>query len=209
VLAFMASRNIGEVFSLVKSNQWPNTTWAPFALCGPQISLPPVLPSLQDPNPPQPTRTVGFLGFGRIAQATLARLIPFGFTHCIYTSNPNSPPQPDRDAQILGLHRGYSPATTTKLHSLKRVDIDELAKESDVVFVLAPGGNETKHVVNEEFLKKMKKTSILVNTSRGTLVDSDALAKALKEGWIWGAGLDVVEGEPNISADHPLVKEPR
>ena len=55
----------------------------------------------------------------------------------------------------------------------------------------------------------MKKTSVLVNTARGTLVDSDALAKALKEGWIWGAGLDVVEGEPDVGVEHPLVKEPR
>jgi glyoxylate/hydroxypyruvate reductase len=55
----------------------------------------------------------------------------------------------------------------------------------------------------------MKKHAVLVNTSRGTLVDSDALARALREEWIWGAGLDVVEGEPHIGADHPLVKEPR
>ena len=63
--------------------------------------------------------------------------------------------------------------------------------------------------MNEEFLRKMKPTSILVNPSRGTIVDSDALAKALREGWIWGAGLDVLEGEPHITVDHPLVKEPR
>ena len=55
----------------------------------------------------------------------------------------------------------------------------------------------------------MKKTSVLVNPSRGTLVDSDALAKALREGWIWAAGLDVVEGEPNVGKDHVLVNEPR
>ena len=87
--------------------------------------------------------------------------------------------------------------------------MDELAAESDVLFVLAPGGDATKHVVNETFLRRMKKTSVIVNTSRGTLVDSDALVKALREGWIWGAGLDVIEGEPKIGADHPLVKEPR
>lgn len=92
---------------------------------------------------------------------------------------------------------------------MKRVDLDELATESDVVFVLAPGGNGTRHLVNADFLQKMKKTAILVNTSRGTLVDSDALATALKQGLIWGAGLDVVEGEPQVTADHPLVKEPR
>jgi glyoxylate/hydroxypyruvate reductase len=89
------------------------------------------------------------------------------------------------------------------------VDLDELARESDVLFVLAPGGPTTRHLVDETFLKKMKKTSILVNTSRGSLVNSDALAKALREGWIWGAGLDVVEGEPQVTADHVLVKEPR
>jgi len=63
--------------------------------------------------------------------------------------------------------------------------------------------------VDEVFLRKMKSTSVIVNTSRGSVIDSDALAKALKEGWIWGAGLDVVEGEPQVKADHPLVKEPR
>ena len=78
-----------------------------------------------------------------------------------------------------------------------------------MVFVLAPGGQDTYHIIGEEFLRKMKKTSVLVNASRGTLVDSDALAKVLKEGGIWAAGLDVVEGEPKIALDHPLVKEPR
>jgi len=89
------------------------------------------------------------------------------------------------------------------------VDLDGLARESDVLFVLAPGGESTKHVVNEAFLRKMKSHSVLVNTARGTLVDSDALAQALHEGWIWGAGLDVLEGEPHIDINHPLLKEPR
>lgn len=147
-------------------------------------------------------RIAGFLGFGRIAQATLARLIPFGFSHCVYSGNPLSPANAhaERDAAL---------AAELKLKSLRKVDVDTVAAESDVVFVLAPGGVETKDLVNEAFLKKMKKTAILVNTSRGTLVDSDALAKALREGWIWAAGVDVVTGEPNITADHPLVKEPR
>jgi glyoxylate/hydroxypyruvate reductase len=55
----------------------------------------------------------------------------------------------------------------------------------------------------------MKKDAVIVNTARGTLIDSDALVKALREGWIFGAGLDVIEGEPKITSDHPLVKEPR
>ena len=140
------------------------------------------------------------MGFGRIAQATLARLVPFGITHCLYFSNPSSPANRVRDSAL---------AKQYNLQAVSKVDIDELSRESDVLFVLAPGGSETYHIVNEELLKKMKRTSVLVNASRGTLVDSDALAKALREGWIWGAGLDVVEGEPNVPTDHPLVKEPR
>jgi len=89
------------------------------------------------------------------------------------------------------------------------VNLVTVAEESDVLFVLTPGGKETNNLVDESFLRKMKKTSVLVNTSRGSVVDSDALAKALREGWIWAAGLDVVAGEPKISTDHPLVQEPR
>lgn len=191
MLALMAGRITGELTDLVKSGGWPGYTWSPFAFCGQQISA----------TATNPTRTIGFLGFGRIAQATLARLIPFGVTDCIYTGNPNSSTDhSDRDAALRSKHG---------LRSLQRVGLDELARESDVLFVLAPGGSATKHVINESILKQMKRTSVLVNTARGTLVDSDALAKALGEGWIWGAGLDVVEGEPNVTKDHPLQKHPR
>lgn len=55
----------------------------------------------------------------------------------------------------------------------------------------------------------MKPTAVLVNPGRGSLVDSDALAEALTNGWLYAAGLDVVDGEPNIGPDHPLVKCPR
>lgn len=190
MLALMASRNVRETTELVARGDWPKTAWAPYGFVGPQLSA----------NWIHPTRTVGFIGFGRISQATLARLVPFGFTDCVYMSNPSSKLNPEVDAQTA---RKYN------LRSVKRVGLDELAAESDVVFVLAPGGASTYHIVNEDFLRKMKKTAVLVNTARGTLVDSDALAKALREKWIWGAGVDVVEGEPNVGLDHPLVKEPR
>ncbi|KAI0341375.1 hypothetical protein BDW22DRAFT_1332830 [Trametopsis cervina] len=188
MLALMAGRNARQGVEVVTRGEWP--PWAPFAFCGPQLST----------NTITRTRTAGFIGFGRISQATLARLIPFSFTHCVYTSSPSSQPNPVADTQT---------AQKYNLRSVRRVSLDEVAEQSDVVFVLAPGGPSTYHIVNEAFLRKMKKTSVLVNTSRGTLVDSNALARALHEGWIWGAGLDVVEGEPNVRSDHPLVKEQR
>ncbi|KAI0698043.1 hypothetical protein C8T65DRAFT_720005 [Cerioporus squamosus] len=185
MLALMAGRNTKET-----SEIWPNFVWSPFAFCGPQLSV----------TSTSPKRTAGFIGFGRIAQATLARLIPFGFQHCLYTANPATPPNPAADAALAAKHG---------VRELRRVPLDELARESDVVFVLAPGGASTYHIVDEKFLRGMKRSAVLVNTARGTLVDSDALAKALREGWLYGAGIDVVEGEPKVGGDHPLVKAPR
>jgi len=190
MLALMAGRNAGAGINLIKEGKWPNFNFTPFSFTGPQLST--TLLS--------PTRTAGFLGFGRIAQETLKRLISFGLTHCIYTSNPNSPRNTALEESLAAQHN---------LRSVRRVELDELARESDVLFVLAPGGEDTRHVVNTDFLRKMKKHAVLVNAARGTLVDSDALAQALREEWIWGAGLDVVEGEPHIGADHALVREPR
>ncbi|TFK64593.1 D-isomer specific 2-hydroxyacid dehydrogenase [Pluteus cervinus] len=190
MLALMASRNVGETIDLVNRGLWPAFSWSPFAFCGPQLST----------STPNATRTVGFLGFGRIAKATLSRLVPFGVTHCVYSSRPTSKPDPVADAKL---------AKELNIQEVRRVSMDELASQSDVVFVLAPGGAETRHLINEDFLKKMKESAILVNTARGTLVDSDALAKALRERWIWAAGVDVVEGEPNVDQTHPLVKEPK
>jgi phosphoglycerate dehydrogenase-like enzyme len=118
----------------------------------------------------------------------------------LYYGRPGSTPTPSEDEEL---------ASKLRLASVRRVGLDEIAEKSDVVFVLAPGGESTYHIVDEGFLKKMKKTSVLVNASRGSLVDSDALAEVLAEGGIWGAALDVVEGEPHITQDHPLVKEPR
>jgi len=192
MLALMAGRNTKQGTGLVEQGEWPGWTWSPYGLCGPQIS----------PNSPQDVRTVGFFGFGRIAQATLARMVGFGYTRCLYVARSKDAARAKDIEQTV---KARHPTLTTVQH----VELDQLARESDVVYILAPGGAETYHIINEDFLKKMKKTAVLVNNARGTLVDSDALAKALKEGWLWGAGLDVVEGEPNITADHPLVKEPR
>jgi glyoxylate/hydroxypyruvate reductase len=130
----------------------------------------------------------------------VARLSGFGITRAVYASNPSTKVDPTQEIGLAAKHR---------MRSLRRVDLKELAEESDFLVILAPGGAGTHHVVDEAFLRRMKKTAVLVNAARGTLVDSDALAKALAEGWIYAAGLDVVEGEPNVGLGHPLLKEPR
>jgi glyoxylate reductase len=78
-------------------------------------------------------------------------------------------------------------------------------EEADFVTLHVPLTKETRHVIGEEELKKMKRTAYLVNTARGPLVDEAALAKALSEGWIAGAGLDVFEKEP-IEQKNPLMR---
>ncbi|KAG8681017.1 hypothetical protein FRC08_015905, partial [Ceratobasidium sp. 394] len=188
MLALMASRNVKQSMDIVHTGKWPLTPWSPFLLTGPQLST--------------PGTTIGFVGFGRIAQATLARLVPFNISRVLYTrSSPPNSSTPARDREVLEKY--------PSLKEARHVTAEELAKESDFVFVLAPGGDKSHHLVNREFLEWMKPEAVLVNPGRGSVVDSDALAEALRHGKIWGAGLDVVDGEPNVPADHPLVREPR
>lgn len=82
-------------------------------------------------------------------------------------------------------------------------ELPELLREADVVSVHVPLTQQTKHLINEKVLRLMKRSAILVNTSRGAVVDTEALVKALREGWIAGAGLDVFEEEP-LNPNHPL-----
>jgi len=87
---------------------------------------------------------------------------------------------------------------------VKLVDIKTLLKESDFISLHTPLTPETKHLINEETLKLMKPTAFLINTARGHLVDEEALNKALKDKWIAGAALDVMEQEPPVD-NNPLL----
>jgi len=82
-------------------------------------------------------------------------------------------------------------------------DLDQLLQEADIVSIHVPLTKETYHLINEERLKKMKRGAILINTARGKVIDTEALVKALREGWIAAAGLDVFEEEP-LPPNHPL-----
>ena len=85
------------------------------------------------------------------------------------------------------------------------VDKETLLRESDIISLHTPLTNETKGLIGEDELKLVKPSAILINTSRGPVVDSKALADALNEGRLAGAGVDVFEKEPPLAEDHPLL----
>jgi len=180
----MAQRRGGECIAKVTRGEWPQMPWHPLLMTGPQIR----------------GSTIGFLGFGRIAQASLQRLLPFGIKRVIYlTSKPGHPVKEDHFGLLKNPAITIEPATST----------DQLAKESDVVVVGCALTPATKHLISKDFFAKMKKLAVIVNIARGPIIDTDALVKALDQGTIFGAGLDVIENEPNITADHPILKQPR
>lgn len=87
---------------------------------------------------------------------------------------------------------------------IKFVSLEDLLSKADIVTIHTPLNEETRRMIGEKQLKTMKKKAILINTSRGPIIDEAALYKALREGWIAGAGLDVFVHEP-INADNPLL----
>lgn len=89
----------------------------------------------------------------------------------------------------------------------EKVDLNLLLEEADYISIHAPLTPDTRHIINESALKSMKPTAVIVNTSRGAIIDTLALAKALEKGEIFAAGIDVFEKEP-LPVDHPLVSLP-
>ncbi|MAV46551.1 MAG: D-glycerate dehydrogenase [Alphaproteobacteria bacterium TMED89] len=133
--------------------------------------------------------TLGIIGFGRIGQA-MAKRAHFGFDMPVVFHN-RSRIDEDR-ASALGARQLES--------------IEAVLRESDFVSLHCPGGGENRHLINVHRLRKMKPTAFLINTARGDVVDESALAEALKNGTIAGAGLDVFEDEPRVHADLPALK---
>jgi phosphoglycerate dehydrogenase-like enzyme len=140
---------------------------------------------------PMPTlvrgSTIGLAGFGRIPHGVAALLQPFG-------------------AELVSYDPMVEPAVMAEL-DVRSVSFEELLDQSDVVSLHVPLLETTHHLIGETELEMMKPSSILINTGRGGLVDSFALAKALQNGTIAGAAVDVLEEEPAV-ADDPLVGLP-
>jgi lactate dehydrogenase-like 2-hydroxyacid dehydrogenase len=125
-------------------------------------------------------KTLGIIGMGRIGQALAKRAIASGM-HIIYNNR----------------HR-LEPAIES-LYKATYVSKSELIQQADVISINAPHFKETTHLIGAAELEQMKPTAILINTARGPLVDELALAKALKEHRIYGAGLDVFEFGDRVS----------
>ena len=132
--------------------------------------------------------TLGIVGFGRIGREMARRGRGFGMRILYHDVHPATP----EDEAELG-------AT--------RVEMDDLLRESDFVTLHVNLTEETHHLIDADALNAMKATAVLVNTSRGPVVDPGALETALREGEIFAAGLDVTDPEP-LPVDHPLVALP-
>ncbi|MNS44030.1 Glycerate dehydrogenase [compost metagenome] len=160
LLMLMAARRAGEGERELRAGEWSG--WRPTHLLGQSLA----------------GKTLGLVGYGRIARATA-----------------------ERARAALGMRIAY--------HSRRRAEdedgavyydtLEGLAAASDVLSLHTPGGPQTHHLIGEALLKQMKPTAILINTARGSVVNEDGLARALTEGVIAGAGLDVYQGEPTVN----------
>lgn len=128
-------------------------------------------------------KTVGIVGAGAIGCRTAELCHAFG-------------------CKVLGYKRHV---TGKEPSFIEFVSLDELLQKSDIVSLHCPINEESKHLINAQSIAKMKQGAYLINTARGPVVDSQAVADALNSGYLAGAGIDVFEKEPPLSTDHPLL----
>lgn len=131
-------------------------------------------------------KTVGIIGAGRIGRATARRLKGFG-------------------VKIIYFDRKKRDEFETEFLA-KKVSINELMKKSDIISVHLSLSKETHHILNAESLSLMKKSAVIVNTSRGEIIEEKALIKLLKQNKIFAAGFDVYENEPNLNPELRTLK---
>jgi phosphoglycerate dehydrogenase-like enzyme len=133
-------------------------------------------------------KTIGVIGLGRLGQRVARVGVAF-------------------DARVLAWSTNLDPDLAAS-HGVEAVSKAQLLAESDVVTVHLKMGDRSIGAIGVDELRAMKPTAYLVNTSRGPIVEQDALVTALREGWIAGAALDVYDEEP-LPPDHPLRTTPR
>ena len=158
LLMLMAGRRAGEGERELRDGRWIG--WRPTHLLGQSLS----------------GKTLGLVGYGRIARATADRARAFGMKIAFYSRRR---PADMGDAAYYG-------------------SLEGLAEVSDFLSLHTPGGPETRHMIDAALLGRMKPTAVLINTARGSVVNEADLAEALRTGVIAAAGLDVYEREPTV-----------
>lgn len=131
-------------------------------------------------------KTLGLIGYGQIGQAFHRKWK--GFL-----------------PQKVLIYDPFATAEVIRRQGGREADLETLLAQSDYISLHMPLTPETKQMINASALRKMKPNAILINTSRGEVIDEKALVRALEENWILAAGLDVFEDEP-LKQDHPLLK---
>lgn len=130
-------------------------------------------------------QTLGLIGFGRIPQAIARKLRGYEMTVLAYDP--------------------YISDESMAEQNVRAASLEEVLAQSDFVSIHAPLIKETHHLIDERALRRMKPRAVLINTARGPVIDQKALVRALTQGWIAGAGLDVLEQEPPDPAN-PLLQ---
>ncbi len=133
-------------------------------------------------------RNLGIIGYGKIARAFHRKWQGF------------------LPARVLVFDPFVDEEIITE-NGAEKVDLNLLLEEADYISIHAPLTPDTRHIINASALKQMKPTTVIVNTSRGAIIDTVALAQALEQGEIFAAGIDVFEKEP-LPVDHPLASLP-
>jgi glyoxylate reductase len=126
-------------------------------------------------------KTLGILGAGRIGKAVAEKLKGFNLNVIYHNRKPNK----DFESATGGSY----------------VNFDTLLQSSDILSVHLPLSDMTHHIISTDELKRMKESALLINASRGRVVDEQAVIEALQNGWIAGAGIDVYENEPAVSPE--------
>jgi D-3-phosphoglycerate dehydrogenase / 2-oxoglutarate reductase len=132
-------------------------------------------------------QTLGLLGFGKIAKTVASKVEPLGMKLLVH--------DPYLEPELIAQHRAEA------------VDLGRLLAEADAISIHVPLSPETRNMIGQRELAQMKPTAFLINTSRGGIIDEQALAAALKEDRLGGAALDVLSVEPP-PVDHPLRRAP-
>lgn len=168
-LLLAVARRIPEAHHYVASDRF--RLWGPNLLLGGDVG----------PGPEGVPKVLGIVGYGRIGRAVARRASGFGMEILAHTSNRRLF---EEEPSPIGV---------------RWAELDELLARSDFVSLHVPLNARTRHLIGEAELRRMLPTAYLINTARGPVVDESALVRALAEGWIAGAALDVFEREPALA----------